>query len=31
MRLAAFGVITLLCGTDALAQTPVWERGREAL
>jgi len=29
MRLAALGVITLLCGTDALAQTPVWERGRD--
>jgi hypothetical protein len=29
MRLAALGVITLLCGSDALAQAPVWERGRD--
>ena len=29
MRLAAFGIIMLLCGADALAQAPVWERGRD--
>jgi hypothetical protein len=29
MRLAAFGVITLLCSADALAQAPIWERGRD--
>ena len=29
MRLAALGVITLLCSVDALAQAPVWERGRD--
>ncbi len=29
MRLAALGVIALLCSTDALAQAPVWERGRD--
>ena len=29
MRLAALGVITVLCSADALAQTPVWERGRD--
>ncbi len=29
MRLAALGVITLLGSTDALAQTPIWERGRD--
>ena len=29
MRLAALGVITLLCSADALAQAPVWERGRD--
>ena len=29
MRLAALGVIALLCSADALAQAPVWERGRD--
>jgi hypothetical protein len=29
MRLAAIGIITVLCGGDALAQAPVWERGRD--
>ena len=29
MRLAAIGVMTLLCGADALAQAPIWERGRD--
>lgn len=29
MRLVAFGVITVLCGATALAQAPVWERGRD--
>jgi hypothetical protein len=29
MRLAAAGVIMLLCSADALAQAPVWERGRD--
>jgi hypothetical protein len=29
MRLAAIGVIMLLCSADALAQAPVWERGRD--
>jgi hypothetical protein len=29
MRLAALGIITLLCSADALAQAPVWERGRD--
>jgi hypothetical protein len=29
MRLAALGVIMVLCSADALAQAPVWERGRD--
>jgi hypothetical protein len=29
MRLAALGVIALLCSADALAQAAVWERGRD--
>ena len=29
MRLAALGCIILLCGADALALAPVWERGRD--
>lgn len=29
MRLAAIGVITVLCSSDALAQAPIWERGRD--
>jgi hypothetical protein len=29
MRLAAIGVIMLLCSAEALAQAPVWERGRD--
>ena len=29
MRLAAIGVMTLLCAADALAQAPIWERGRD--
>jgi hypothetical protein len=29
MRLAAFGIMMLLCGAAASAQTPVWERGRD--
>ena len=29
MRLATLGVITVLCSSDALAQAPVWERGRD--
>ena len=29
MRLAALGVITVLCSADALAQAPIWERGRD--
>ena len=29
MRLAALAIIVLLCGADAWAQTPVWERGRD--
>ena len=29
MRLAALGVITLLCSEDALAQELIWERGRD--
>ena len=29
MRLAAFGVMILLCGAEAVAQAPIWERGRD--
>jgi hypothetical protein len=29
MRLAALGIIALLCGADAQAQAPIWERGRD--
>jgi len=29
MRLAAFGATILLCGADAVAQAPIWERGRD--
>jgi hypothetical protein len=29
MRLAAFGIITIFCSTAALAQAPIWERGRD--
>lgn len=29
MRLAALGIITVLCSAAALAQAPVWERGRD--
>lgn len=29
MRLAAVGIIMLLCSAGASAQTPVWERGRD--
>ena len=29
MRLAAIGVIMMLCSAEALAQAPVWERGRD--
>jgi hypothetical protein len=29
MRLAALAIMTVLCGSDALAQAPVWERGRD--
>jgi len=29
MRLAALGVMILLCGAEAVAQAPIWERGRD--
>ena len=29
MRLAALGVIMVLCSAEAMAQAPVWERGRD--
>ena len=29
MRLAAFGAMILLCGAEAVAQAPIWERGRD--
>jgi hypothetical protein len=29
MRLAALGVIMVLCSANAWAQTPIWERGRD--
>jgi hypothetical protein len=29
MRLAALGIIAVLCSADASAQAPMWERGRD--